>query len=85
MKIKAQFYEEYERKTRPKIPKCLFNTEIERLVGIVSPSRLTFELIKGNEDVFKFLKEQRKYENYMRSTNRQQWKSFYRSVRIERI
>ena len=78
-------YEELQRKTRPKAPRCILAGGIKGFFGIVSPSKLLYEQcrIDGNEEVGRYLEENRKYLLYKRRLNRQQWEEVYRRYRRE--
>lgn len=77
-------YEELQRKTRPKAPRCVLADGIKGLLGIVSPSKLLYEQCRidgQGEEVRRYLEENRKYLLYRRQLNRQQWKAVYRGYR----
>ncbi len=78
-------YEELQRKTRPKPPRCILAGGVKGLFGIVSPSKLLYEQcrIEGNEKVGRYLEENRKYLLHKRRLDRQQWKEVYRRYRRE--
>ncbi len=76
-------YEELQRKTRPKTPRCIRAGGIRGFLGVVSPSKLAREWFRpgGNDEVNRYLEENRKYLLYRRRLNRQQWETVYREYR----
>lgn len=80
-------YEELQRKTRPKPPRCILADGIKGLFGIISPSKLIYEQYRidgKGEAVGRYLEENRKYLLYKRQLNRRQWEEVYRRYRRER-
>lgn len=79
-------YEELQRKTRPKPPRCILAGGIKGILGVISPSKLLYEQgsLKNGEEVARYLEENKKYLLYKRRLNRQQWKGIYRRYRRER-
>lgn len=77
-------YEELQRKTRPKTPRCIRANGIKGIFGIISPSKLLYEQYRidgEGEEVRRYLEENRKYLLYRRRLNRQQWEAVYREYR----
>lgn len=67
-------YEELQRKTRPKTPRCIRANGIKGIFGIISPSKLLYEQYRidgEGEEVRRYLEENRKYLLYRRRLNRQ--------------
>lgn len=79
-------YEELQRKTRPKEPRYILVGDIKKFFGIISPSKLMYERFRpgGNDEVNRYLEENRKYLLYRRRLNRQQWEAVYREYRRKR-
>lgn len=61
-------YEELQRKTRPKEPRYILVGDIKKFFGIISPSKLMYERFRpgGNDEVNRYLEENRKYLLYRR-------------------
>lgn len=76
-------YEELQRKTRPKPPRCILAGGIKGLLWIISPSKLICQQgsLKNGEAVARYLEEDKKYLLYKRQLNSQQWKEVYREYR----
>lgn len=85
-KSKRPYYSDFMTKRRPKVPKSICTSFLNRNMGIISPSfhlnvllggkgEAAAEELKNYELLFK------KYLCYKRKLSKSQWKSLYRTYR----
>lgn len=75
---------DWETSKKPKAPKKIRAKGIRGLLGVVSPSKSTYYAAAGDKEVKVYLENVRRYMNYRRTTTKDEWRVFYRYLRIQK-
>lgn len=75
---------DWETSKKPKAPKKIRAKGIRGLLGVISPSKLTYYAAAGDKEVKTYLGNVRRYMNYRRTTTKEEWRVFYRYLRIQK-
>jgi len=75
---------DWETSKKPKAPKKIREKGIRGLLGVISPSKSTYYAATGNKEVKAYLENVRKYMNYRRTTTKEEWRVFYRYLRLQK-
>lgn len=75
---------DWETSKKPKAPKKIRAKGIRGLLGVISPSKSTYYAAAGDKEVKVYLENVRRYMNYRRTTTKDEWRVFYRYLRIQK-
>lgn len=73
----------YELKTRPILPRKICNGDIEYSLGIVSPSLFHYHV--SDEEVQKYLMDNKRYQLHKRTLCRGGYKGLVRAIKREKV
>lgn len=74
----------WETSKKPKAPKKIRAKGIRGLLGVISPGKSTYYAAAGDKEVKVYLENVRRYMNYRRTTTKDEWRVFYRYLRIQK-
>lgn len=75
---------DWETSKRPKAPRKILAKGIRGLLGVISPSKRMIYVYEGDEEVWTYNTNVTKYLNYKRLTTKEEWRNFYRYMRLKR-
>lgn len=75
---------DYETSKRPRPPKKIRSKGIQGLIGVISPGKAMSYAAAGDKEVKAYLENVRRYMNYRRTTTKEEWRVFYRYLRIQK-
>lgn len=75
---------DWETSKKPKAPKKIRAKGIRGFLGAISPSKLIYYAAAGDKEVKTYLRSARKYMNYRRATGKEEWRTFYRYLRLQK-
>lgn len=75
---------DWETSKRPKAPRKILAKGIRGLLGVISPSKRMIYVYEGDEEVWTYNTNARRYLNYKRLTTKKEWKVFYRYIRLKK-
>ncbi len=75
---------DWETSKKPKAPKKIRAKGIRGLLGVISPGKSTYYAAAGDKEVKTYLEKVRRYMNYRRTTTKEEWRVFYRYLRLQK-